>query len=186
MFDRIERQSSERESQRSSSLIEFKVRTEPAPSRRLVTPSQRLASTCPTSLTSVFLPFCILHFPFSYPLSQLLFSILLHFIFFFPFSHSFSPSLFSHPLLPNISPSPQFRILRKKGTEMAGTGEYDNHHPKSGTYNCAGCDAPLYNANHKFKSGCGWPAFFDGEYQLHPEMNLASRDIFVGKLREGL
>lgn len=46
---------------------------------------------------------------------------------------------------------------------MAGTGEYDSHYPKTGTYNCAGCDSPLYKADHKFKSGCGWPAFFDGE-----------------------
>ena len=28
-------------------------------------------------------------------------------------------------------------------------------------YSCAGCNAPLYKANHKFKSGCGWPAYFD-------------------------
>lgn len=31
----------------------------------------------------------------------------------------------------------------------------------SGVYTCAGCEAPLYKANHKFKSGCGWPAYFD-------------------------
>lgn len=55
----------------------------------------------------------------------------------------------------------QFRILREKGTERAGTGEYDSHYPSQGVYNCAGCDAPLYTADHKFKSGCGWPAYFD-------------------------
>ena len=55
----------------------------------------------------------------------------------------------------------QFRILREKGTERPGTGEYDSHYPSQGVYNCAGCNAPLYKANHKFKSGCGWPAYFD-------------------------
>ncbi|GAB7366607.1 hypothetical protein MBLNU230_g8592t1 [Neophaeotheca triangularis] len=55
----------------------------------------------------------------------------------------------------------QFRILREKGTEPPFTGAYDKHAPTSGTYTCAGCDAPLYTAEHKFKSGCGWPAFFD-------------------------
>ncbi|KAJ5525580.1 hypothetical protein N7494_012230 [Penicillium frequentans] len=55
----------------------------------------------------------------------------------------------------------QFRILREKGTERPGTGEYDSHSPSTGVYNCAGCNAPLYKADHKFKSGCGWPAYFD-------------------------
>ncbi|GAA6016826.1 hypothetical protein JCM11491_001819 [Sporobolomyces phaffii] len=55
----------------------------------------------------------------------------------------------------------QFRILRQKGTERPGTGEYDKHYPTKGTYNCAGCDTPLYTADSKFDSGCGWPAFFD-------------------------
>ncbi|KAE8149830.1 Mss4-like protein [Aspergillus avenaceus] len=59
-----------------------------------------------------------------------------------------------------LSPE-QFRILRQKGTERPGTGEYDSHYPAQGVYNCAGCDAPLYKATHKFKSGCGWPAYFD-------------------------
>ncbi|RVX73524.1 hypothetical protein B0A52_02412 [Exophiala mesophila] len=55
----------------------------------------------------------------------------------------------------------QFRILREKGTEAPFTGEYDKHQPTEGVYTCAGCNAPLYKANHKFKSGCGWPAYFD-------------------------
>jgi methionine-R-sulfoxide reductase len=55
----------------------------------------------------------------------------------------------------------QFRILRQKGTEAPGTGEYDKHMPDQGVYACAGCNTPLYKANHKFKSGCGWPAYFD-------------------------
>ncbi|KAH7381303.1 Mss4-like protein [Phaeosphaeria sp. MPI-PUGE-AT-0046c] len=59
-----------------------------------------------------------------------------------------------------LSPE-QFRILRKKGTEMPGSGTYDKHYPDAGVYTCTGCDAPLYKANHKFDSGCGWPAFWD-------------------------
>ncbi len=55
----------------------------------------------------------------------------------------------------------QFRVLRQKGTEAPFSGEYDKHSPSSGTYNCAACEAPLYRADQKFKSGCGWPAFFD-------------------------
>jgi len=55
----------------------------------------------------------------------------------------------------------QFRILREKGTEAPFTGKYDKHQPDAGVYTCAGCDAPLYKASHKFKSGCGWPAYFD-------------------------
>lgn len=55
----------------------------------------------------------------------------------------------------------QFRILREKGTEAPFTGEYDKHYPSQGVYNCAGCNTPIYKAEHKFKSGCGWPAYFD-------------------------
>lgn len=55
----------------------------------------------------------------------------------------------------------QFRILREKGTEPPGSGKYDKHQPSSGVYACAGCQAPLYKANHKFGSGCGWPAYYD-------------------------
>lgn len=58
-----------------------------------------------------------------------------------------------------LSPQ-QFRVLREKGTEMAGTGEY-NKHFDDGVYNCAGCNAPLYRSTSKFDSGCGWPAFFE-------------------------
>ncbi|KAI9769079.1 MAG: hypothetical protein M1840_004430 [Geoglossum simile] len=70
----------------------------------------------------------------------------------------------------------QFRVLREKGTEAPFTGEYDKHDPSAGSYNCAACDAPLYRANHKFKSGCGWPAFFDavpGAVTRHEDRSLS-------------
>ncbi|XP_021889815.1 peptide methionine sulfoxide reductase B5-like [Carica papaya] len=59
-----------------------------------------------------------------------------------------------------LSPE-QFRILRQKGTEYPGTGEYDKFF-EEGIYNCAGCGTPLYRSTTKFNSGCGWPAFYEG------------------------
>ncbi|KAM6595541.1 hypothetical protein CsatA_006065 [Cannabis sativa] len=59
-----------------------------------------------------------------------------------------------------LSPE-QFRILRQKGTEYPGTGEYDKFY-EEGVYKCAGCGTPLYKSKTKFNSGCGWPAFYEG------------------------
>lgn len=51
-----------------------------------------------------------------------------------------------------------FRVLRKKGTERAFT--HDNFPKAPGTFRCAGCDAPLFDAGAKFDSGTGWPSFW--------------------------
>lgn len=52
-----------------------------------------------------------------------------------------------------------YHVLRQKGTEPAGSGEYDKFYPKEGHFACGACSAPLYSAEAKFNSGCGWPAF---------------------------
>jgi peptide-methionine (R)-S-oxide reductase len=44
------------------------------------------------------------------------------------------------------------QILRQKGTEPPGSGEYDKHYPKEGVYECAGCGTPLYKASTKVKT----------------------------------
>ncbi|KAG9157631.1 hypothetical protein Leryth_014146 [Lithospermum erythrorhizon] len=59
-----------------------------------------------------------------------------------------------------LSPE-QFHILRQKGTEYPGTGEYNKLYD-DGIYKCAGCETPLYKSTTKFNSGCGWPAFYEG------------------------
>jgi len=53
----------------------------------------------------------------------------------------------------------QFYVLRKHGTEYAGSSPLDKVYA-AGTYSCAGCDLPLYSSETKFDSGTGWPSFY--------------------------
>lgn len=53
----------------------------------------------------------------------------------------------------------QYYVLRKHGTERAGTSPLDKNYA-AGDYNCAACDLPLYSSETKFNSGTGWPSFF--------------------------
>jgi peptide-methionine (R)-S-oxide reductase len=53
----------------------------------------------------------------------------------------------------------QYRILREKGTEPAGTGEYE-HSEDKGIYLCAACGAELFPSDTKYHSGSGWPSFY--------------------------
>ncbi|KAI0289594.1 Mss4-like protein [Russula brevipes] len=75
----------------------------------------------------------------------------------------------------------QFRVIRLKGTERAGTGEYE-HNKAAGIYSCAGCHTPLYKSSTKFDSGCGWPAFFDaipGAVSRHSDRSFGMERIEV-------
>jgi len=53
----------------------------------------------------------------------------------------------------------QYNVLRKHGTERAGTSPL-NREKRKGTFACAGCDLPLFSSDTKFESGTGWPSFY--------------------------
>lgn len=53
----------------------------------------------------------------------------------------------------------EFEVLRRKGTERAGSGEL-LHVKEAGTFVCAGCGNELFATEAKFESGTGWPSFF--------------------------
>lgn len=57
-----------------------------------------------------------------------------------------------------LTPS-QYRILRKKGTEIPYVNEYFDL-KDDGIYVCGGCGQHLYDSEHKYKSGTGWPSFW--------------------------
>ena len=52
----------------------------------------------------------------------------------------------------------QFRVLRKHGTERAGSSPL-NAEKRPGTFLCAACDQALFQTDDKFESGTGWPSF---------------------------
>jgi peptide-methionine (R)-S-oxide reductase len=63
-------------------------------------------------------------------------------------------------------------IMREKGTESPFTGEYYKHKEK-GTYVCAACGNELFSSDAKFKSGTGWPSFYqaieEGKIETKPD-----------------
>lgn len=53
----------------------------------------------------------------------------------------------------------EYRVLREKGTERAFSGKYWDNKEK-GMYHCAACSLPLFDSGTKFKSGTGWPSYY--------------------------
>lgn len=79
-----------------------------------------------------------------------------------------------------LSPQ-QFRVLRQQGTEAPYSGEYNSKPAtNTGVYECVACGNLLYKSLTKFKSNCGWPAF----YEAIPGSLRILKDESHGMIRE--
>ena len=52
----------------------------------------------------------------------------------------------------------QYRVLFEEGTERPGSSPL-NKEKRQGTFACAACGLPLFEADAKYDSGTGWPSF---------------------------
>ncbi|WP_280536515.1 peptide-methionine (R)-S-oxide reductase MsrB [Halopenitus sp. POP-27] len=89
----------------------------------------------------------------------------------------------------------EYRILREAGTEARFSGEYVDH-DADGVYRCGACGTTLFDADTKYDSGCGWPAFYaaeDGAVTTHrdtshgmhrTEVRCANCDSHLGHVFE--
>ena len=86
----------------------------------------------------------------------------------------------------------QYHVTREHGTERPFTGEYDGC-KDAGTYNCICCGHPLFESDHKFDSGTGWPSFYQplgndavetqtdrALFMTHTEVHCAKCDAHLG------
>lgn len=79
---------------------------------------------------------------------------------------SFEPLELSDETWREILTAEQYRVLRKEGTERAGTSPL-NDEKRPGTFICAGCFLPLFSSQHKYESGTGWPSFWRPLHENH-------------------
>lgn len=73
----------------------------------------------------------------------------------------------------------EYYVLREEGTERSFTGDlWDNK--KEGIYTCRGCGLPLFDSATKYKSGTGWPSFYQ---PIKPEHVGEDTDYKIGYAR---
>ena len=70
-----------------------------------------------------------------------------------------------------LSPA-AYRVLFEHGTERPGSSPLDAE-KRAGTFVCAACNLPLFDAAHKYDSKTGWPSF----YQALPNALGTTRDF---------
>ena len=73
----------------------------------------------------------------------------------------------------------QFRVCRLAGTERPFSGEYQAPNFK-GVFECVCCGQPLFDAQHQFDAGCGWPSYWQA---ITPTALLERTDTTHGMQR---
>lgn len=73
----------------------------------------------------------------------------------------------------------QYHVTREKGTERPFSGEYWNYKGE-GVYACVCCELPLFSSKTKFKSGTGWPSFYE---KIKEENVTSESDMSLGMVR---
>ena len=71
-----------------------------------------------------------------------------------------------------------YTVLFQEGTETPGTSPLNDEH-RPGTFLCAACFVPLFDARAKYDSGTGWPSFWDPI----PSRLALKRDLTFGMER---
>lgn len=71
-----------------------------------------------------------------------------------------------------------YKVTQEQGTERPFTSEFAEEWD-DGEYHCIVCNAKLFESDHQFNAGCGWPSF-DA-----PEQNTVTeyRDMSHGTVR---
>lgn len=70
----------------------------------------------------------------------------------------------------------EYYVIREKGTERAFTGDLLSN-KKDGIYTCRACQLPLFTSTTKFKSGTGWPSYYE---PIKKEVILEDTDHILG------
>jgi len=74
----------------------------------------------------------------------------------------------------------QYHVTQEQGTERPFTGEFvDNK--RRGMYTCICCGTDLFDSEHKFDSGTGWPSYWQ---PVGGESVKVNRDSSHGMIRE--
>ena len=73
----------------------------------------------------------------------------------------------------------QYNVTREEGTERAFTGQFWDYKDK-GVYTCSNCGQHLFDSETKYKSGTGWPSFYQ---PIKPDAVGEKKDSKFGMVR---